>query len=191
LVTIVESRFLFIIRDSIGMFPLVFTIPSHTEVAFFSDPMVDVITRVGLQINIGAFYVSFVITPLCSNASELIASLVFAMSKTKQSASMTYVSFSHRECFLFSLMVRYSQLYGAATMNSTLGLGIFYGLIYFRQLSWTFSAETLAILVITWTVCAVGSFKQNFSCIWYDFRLFISILQYFVILFSHLGLFPA
>jgi Ca2+/H+ antiporter len=70
--------------------PVCSALSPYIQVAFFSDPMVDVITRVGLQLNIGAFYVSFVITPLCSNASELIASLVFAMSKTKQSASMTY-----------------------------------------------------------------------------------------------------
>jgi len=128
---------------------LFYSIFGTVIVAFFSDPMVDVISRLGLQLDIGAFYVSFIVTPVCSNASELIASLVFAMNKTRQTSSMTF-----------------SQLYGAATMNSTLGLAIFYGLIYFRQLSWTFSAETLAILVITWTVCAVASFKKTFSCLW-------------------------
>jgi len=111
--------------------------------------MVDAITEVGEQLNIGAFYVSFIITPVCSNASELVASLVFAMNKTIKTNSMTL-----------------SQLYGAATMNSTLGLAIFYGLIYFRKLAWTFSAETLAILFVTWVVTSVGSFKQSFSCVW-------------------------
>jgi len=126
-----------------------FSVFGTVIVAFFSDPMVDVISRLGLQLNIDAFYVSFIVTPVCSNASELIASLVFAMNKTKQSASMTY-----------------SQLYGAATMNSTLGLAIFYALIYFKKLSWTFSAETLSILLITWIVCGIASFKTTFSCIW-------------------------
>lgn len=36
------------------------------------------------------FYVSFVITPLCSNASELVSSLMFAAKRTKVNASLTY-----------------------------------------------------------------------------------------------------
>jgi len=118
-------------------------------VGLFSDPMVDAITLLGKEWGIGAFYVSFVITPFCSNASEIIASLVFASNKTQQSSSMTY-----------------SQLYGAATMNATLGLAIFYALIHFRQLAWTFSAETLAILLITWLVCLAGAFKRTFTVMW-------------------------
>ena len=37
-----------------------------------------------------AFYVSFVVTPLCSNASELVSSLIFASKKKKENISMTY-----------------------------------------------------------------------------------------------------
>ena len=37
-----------------------------------------------------AFYVSFVVTPICSNASELVSSLMFAAKKTKTNISMTY-----------------------------------------------------------------------------------------------------
>jgi len=118
-------------------------------VTLFSDPMVDAITLLGKEWNIGAFYISFIVTPFCSNASELIAALVFAANKTQQSSSMTY-----------------SQLYGAATMNATMGLSIFYALIHFRGLAWTFSAETLSILLITWIVCAVASFKRTFPAWW-------------------------
>uniref|UniRef100_A0A6B2L1M2 Sodium/calcium exchanger membrane region domain-containing protein n=1 Tax=Arcella intermedia TaxID=1963864 RepID=A0A6B2L1M2_9EUKA len=133
-------------------------------VAFFSDPMVDVITEFGLFINVPAFYVSFVITPFCSNASELIASIIFATKKTKKSSSMTY-----------------SQLYGAATMNSTLGLGIFYAIIYFRGLAWTFSAETISILFVVWAVCIVGSFKKTFSIFWCLPNLLLYPLSLFLV----------
>jgi len=118
-------------------------------VAFFSDPMVDVITELGVYLSIPVFYISFVITPFCSNASELIASIVFAAKKTVTSSSMTY-----------------SQLYGATTMNNTLGLGIFYAIIYFRGLAWEFSAETMAILIITWIVCIFGSIKTTTELYW-------------------------
>jgi len=118
-------------------------------VALFSDPMVDVLSKIGSFIGVPAFYISFIITPLCSNASELIASIVFASKKTVVSSSMTY-----------------SQLYGASTMNATLGLGIFYALIYFRKLAWTFSAETLSILMVTWAVCGLGAFKEVVPLYW-------------------------
>lgn len=36
------------------------------------------------------FYLSFVVTPLCSNASELVSSLIFAYKKKKVSSSMTF-----------------------------------------------------------------------------------------------------
>ena len=41
-------------------------------------------------------------------------------------------------CFTLAL----PQLYGAATMNNTLGLGIFAALVYFRDLDWQYSAGT-------------------------------------------------
>ena len=37
-----------------------------------------------------AFYVSFIITPLCSNASEIISSLMFASKMKKINTSMTF-----------------------------------------------------------------------------------------------------
>jgi Ca2+/H+ antiporter len=53
-------------------------------VSFFSDPMVDVIGAFGKSINIDAFYISFVVTPIASNASEVIAGLIFAAKKTNE-----------------------------------------------------------------------------------------------------------
>lgn len=100
-------------------------------VTIFSDPMVDVLSEMGNRLGVSPFYVSFVVTPLASNASEFISSMVFAQKKTKQSITLTY-----------------SALLGAATMNNTLCLGIFLALVYFKQLIWEFSAEVTAILFI-------------------------------------------
>lgn len=117
------------------------------------------ISQFGVFLNISPFYISFIITPFCSNASEVVASIMFAAKMSVASSSMTcasspptpYRSFLIR--FSSSLSDSFSQLYGAATMNNTLVLGVFYALIYFRGLSWTFSAETLTILCVTWIVC--------------------------------------
>ena len=99
-------------------------------VTAFSDPMVDVITDLGKKMKISPFYLSFVVTPFCSNASELISSIIFASRKTQTNSTITF-----------------SQLLGAACMNNTLGVGVLCGLIYFRGLAWTFSAEVLSIVV--------------------------------------------
>lgn len=102
-------------------------------VLVFSDPMVDVLSEVGARTGIPAFYVSFVVAPLASNASELIASYNYALKKTSKTISISV-----------------SALLGAACMNNTFCLGIFAALMYFKAggLVWKFSAETLAILLV-------------------------------------------
>jgi Ca2+/Na+ antiporter len=42
-------------------------------VLLFSDPMVAVMTEIGDRTGISGFYISFVLAPMASNASELIA----------------------------------------------------------------------------------------------------------------------
>lgn len=44
------------------------------------------------------FYVSFVITPICSNASELVSSLMFAAKKTKTNSSLTFSQVHYLVC---------------------------------------------------------------------------------------------
>ena len=41
-------------------------------VLLFSDPMVDVLSEIGNVVHVPAFYVSFLLAPLASNACELI-----------------------------------------------------------------------------------------------------------------------
>jgi len=105
-------------------------------VIIFSDPMVDTIDEFSDTINVSSFYVSFIVTPLASNASEIYSSLLFAKKKTKEGISMGF-----------------SALYGAACMNNTFVLGIFCVLVYVQDLEWVFVAETLVIL---FTIFVVG-----------------------------------
>ena len=52
------------------------------------------------------FYVSFVITPICSNASELVSSLIFAAKRKKINSSMTFSQVRihhHVQSFLIGL----------------------------------------------------------------------------------------
>eukprot|EP00013_Stygamoeba_regulata_P020824 CAMPEP_0177646148 /NCGR_PEP_ID=MMETSP0447-20121125/9620_1 /TAXON_ID=0 /ORGANISM="Stygamoeba regulata, Strain BSH-02190019" /LENGTH=619 /DNA_ID=CAMNT_0019148663 /DNA_START=55 /DNA_END=1911 /DNA_ORIENTATION=- len=118
-------------------------------VSIFSDPMVEVITMFGETVNVPSFYISFIVTPFCSNASELISSLMFAAKKRRKNTTLTY-----------------SALYGAATMNNTLCLGIFCFLIFARKLAWVYSAETMSILFVTLCVGIPASFMTTFRLYW-------------------------
>jgi len=109
-------------------------------VTIFSDPMCDVLAALSnpnnkSHIPIGSFYISFVITPFCSNASEFVSSLIFASKKTRENATMTF-----------------SQLFGAATMNNTMCLAVFMALVYFKDLKWYYGAEVLCIVIVQWIV---------------------------------------
>jgi hypothetical protein len=47
-------------------------------VIYFSDPMVDVMQDIAIRCNLSPFYVSFMLAPLSSNASEVVASQYYA-----------------------------------------------------------------------------------------------------------------
>merc|ERR1712137_1309864 len=89
--------------------------------------MQEIADRMGLS----AFYVSFILAPLASNASEVIASQYYAAKKTRK-----------------TITVSLTALEGAASMNNTFCLSIFMGLIYFRGLAWQYTAETIAIVTV-------------------------------------------
>lgn len=71
-------------------------------VIYFSDPMVDVMQEIAVRAGIPPFYVSFVLAPLASNASEVVASMYYASKKTRKTISVSL-----------------SALEGAASMNNT------------------------------------------------------------------------
>ena len=100
-------------------------------VLVFSDPMVDIMGRMGVILNINSFYVSFVLAPIASNASELVAAYNYAKKRTTKSITTSL-----------------STLIGAGIMNNTFCLGIFFALIFFKKLAWVFTAETTAIVLV-------------------------------------------
>jgi len=110
----------------------------------FSDPMVDVLAAIGNNTGISPFYVSFVLAPIASNASELTAAYNFASKKTKA-----------------SITISLDTLLGAACMNNTFCLGVFLALVYFQGLAWKFSAETLTILITEWIMFVYVMVKRT------------------------------
>jgi Ca2+/Na+ antiporter len=99
-------------------------------VVVFSDPMVDVLATIGDRLHMNPFYVSFIVAPIASNASELVAAYNYAVKKTQR-----------------SITVSLSTLQGAACMNNTFCLCVFLGMIWKRSFPWQFTAETISIIV--------------------------------------------
>jgi len=108
-------------------------------VILFSDPMVDVMQQIAVELHMSPFYVSFILAPLASNASEVIASQYYAAKKTRK-----------------TITVSLTALEGAASMNNTFCLSIFMGLIFFRGLAWQYTAETIAIVVVEFTMMCIA-----------------------------------
>ena len=104
-------------------------------VVLFSDPMVDVMQEIAVRAHLSPFYVSFVLAPLASNASEVLSSQYYASKKTSK-----------------TITVSLSALTGAASMNNTFCLSIFMGLIFVRGLAWQYTAETVAIIAVEFVV---------------------------------------
>mmetsp|Transcript_24639 Transcript_24639/g.57839 ORF Transcript_24639/g.57839 Transcript_24639/m.57839 type:complete len:551 (+) Transcript_24639:106-1758(+) len=104
-------------------------------VLYFSDPMVDVFQEIAARVSIPPFYVSFVLAPLASNSSEVLASIFYGKKKTRK-----------------TITVALSTLEGAACMNNTFCLSIFMGLIYMRGLAWQYTAETASIVFVQFII---------------------------------------
>jgi hypothetical protein len=119
--------------------------------AFFADPLVDAIGGFSKASGISPFFIAFTATPLATNSSEAISSILFARRKHKKNISMTF-----------------SQIYGAVTMNNTLCLGIFLAIVYFRGLMWDFSAEITVILFSTLVMGGLAAVHTTFP-LWVAF----------------------
>jgi Ca2+/Na+ antiporter len=104
-------------------------------VLIFSDPMVDVLSAWGTVLGVSPFYISFIVAPFASNASELLAAYTYAVKKSQKSITTSF-----------------STLLGASCMNNTFCLAIFFCLIYFKGLAWQFTAETIAIVLVQWLI---------------------------------------
>lgn len=60
------------------------------------DPMVDVMGVLGDRTGISSFYISFVLAPLASNASELIAAFNYSLKKTSRTIVISFAALQVR-----------------------------------------------------------------------------------------------
>lgn len=113
-------------------------------VLLFSDPMCDLLGVMGTKAEIPPFYISFLIAPLASNASELVSAMKLAKKKTRDSMKESL-----------------STLCGAAIMNNTFCLCIFFMCFVMKDLVWKFSAETISIVAIQYVIGIIALVKST------------------------------
>ncbi|KAJ0054685.1 hypothetical protein Pint_02380 [Pistacia integerrima] len=109
-----------------------------------SDPLVDAVDNFSTASGVPSFFVSFILL-LFVTSSEVVSTLTFASRKSLKTASLTY-----------------SRIYGSVTMSNILSVSVFLGLVYFRQLTWKFSAEVLVILLVCIPTGLIVSFRTTF-----------------------------
>ncbi|XP_068345448.1 sodium/calcium exchanger NCL-like [Pyrus communis] len=112
--------------------------------AAVADPLVDAVDNFSTATSIPSFFISFVVLPFASS-SEIVTTLIFVSRKKQRTASLAY-----------------SEIYGSVTMSNILSLAVFLGLVYVRNLTWSFSAEVLVILIVCILVGAIASFRTTF-----------------------------
>ena len=102
--------------------------------------MVRTLNNLGKRLNVDSFYVSFFLSPLVSDAIEILVAYQLARKKTQQ-----------------HLTVALAQIQGSVVLNNTLCLGLFLFLISIHpSLTWHYTSETVAILLMEGVILCVS-----------------------------------
>ncbi|KAL7584369.1 hypothetical protein Lser_V15G45385 [Lactuca serriola] len=122
-----------------------------------AEPLVESVRKFSESLNIEPFYVSFILVPLATNARTAIAAIRAASQKRHLTTSLTF-----------------SEIYHKVFMNNILGLFVLVSVIYFRGLTWHFSAEILVVVIVCIIMGILTSFKSKFP----NWTLFIAFPLY-------------
>merc|ERR1712007_226512 len=100
-------------------------------VLLFADPMVDIMNEMGKRVHLSAFYISFVLAPIASNASELVAAYNYAQKRT-----------------IKSMTTSLSTLEGAGVMNNTFTFAMLLVIMCMKGVYWDFNAEIIVVVLV-------------------------------------------
>jgi Ca2+/Na+ antiporter len=142
-----------------------------TLAVIFSDPLVGVLDEMASRMGISPFYVAFVLAPWGSNASEVIASQYYAAKKTRK-----------------SITVSLTALEGAGAMSNTFCLSIFMGLVFFRKLAWSYTAETISIVAVEYALAIMVQRNKLSTFQGFVILMFYPLSLVFVATLEHLGI---
>ncbi|KAL0353806.1 UNVERIFIED_CONTAM: Sodium/calcium exchanger NCL1 [Sesamum angustifolium] len=119
-----------------------------------AEPLIQSVHDFSKAARIPSFYVAFIFVPLATTARLSVSAINEARRKKLHTTSLTL-----------------SEIYGTVFMNNILGLAVLLSLIYFRGLSWNFTAEILMVLLVS----AIIGFLASFNTV---FPVWTSILAY-------------
>ncbi|KAI3703893.1 hypothetical protein L1987_74089 [Smallanthus sonchifolius] len=110
-----------------------------------AEPLVESVRKFSESVNIEPFYVSFILVPLATNARTAIAAIRAANQKRHPTTSLTF-----------------SEIYHKVFLNNVLGFSVLVSVIYFRGLTWHFSAEVLVVVIVCVIMGLLTTFKSMF-----------------------------
>lgn len=122
--------------------------------SFLAEPLIDSVQNFSKAAELPSFFVAFVLVPLATNARVATSTIKAANNKKPRTTSLTF-----------------SEIYSGVFMNNILGFSVLLSLIYWRDLSWNFSAEVLIVLIVCTIVGLIASFRSTFP-VWMSFLSF-------------------
>ncbi|GMN70426.1 hypothetical protein TIFTF001_039470 [Ficus carica] len=111
-----------------------------------AEPLIESVQKFSESAGIPSFFISFILVPLATTARAATSAISTASHKTPITTSLTF-----------------SEIYGGVFMNNILGFSVLLSLIYFREMTWEFSAEVLVVLIVCFVVGLVASFRFTFA----------------------------
>ncbi|XP_022877451.1 sodium/calcium exchanger NCL2-like [Olea europaea var. sylvestris] len=120
-----------------------------------AEPLIDSVRNLSKTASVSSFHIAFIFVPLATNARITISLITEARRKKPKLSSLTF-----------------SEIYGTVFMNNILGLAVLLSLIYFRGLTWNFSAEVLMVLVVSVIMGCLASFRKVFP-VWTSFLAYL------------------
>ncbi|KAK9077892.1 hypothetical protein SSX86_006230 [Deinandra increscens subsp. villosa] len=130
-----EEKYKAIILLLVGIFML----------TVLAEPLVESVIAFSESVKIESFYVSFILVPFATNARTAIAAIRAANQKRHQTTSLTF-----------------SEIYHKVFMNNILGFSVLVSVIYFRGLTWHFSAEILVVIIVCIIMGILASVRSKF-----------------------------
>nr|XP_043630246.1 sodium/calcium exchanger NCL2-like [Erigeron canadensis] len=110
-----------------------------------AEPLVESVRELSESLSIGPFYLWFILVPFAINIRTGIAAYRAARQKRHQTISVIF-----------------SEIYHKVFMNNIVGFFVIVAVIYFRSLTWHFSAELLVVVIVCIIMGILGSFKTKF-----------------------------
>nr|XP_043630248.1 sodium/calcium exchanger NCL2-like [Erigeron canadensis] len=110
-----------------------------------AEPLVESVRELSESLRIGPFYLWFILVPWATNIRTVFAAIRAARQKRHQTISVIF-----------------SEIYHKVFMNNIVGFIVIVTVIYFRGLTWHFSAELLVVIIVCIIMGLLGSFKTKF-----------------------------